>query len=191
MSEDVPNRFYLAPVISARCLKTEFDSTYPVHLNGIIAQDEFQQSIANINRAVSSRTSLFSVFGIFIALFLLTGFILFVVGGFDAVNSHRSGFPPLVGVGFGLFGCSMVVCICGCFVLQSGLNRRVREAITAESIKYSSRSPSPCSWRLHSRTTWWTGPDNQQRASTNFCVSTFSSPFNSTVPRTIIFHCCR
>ena len=28
--------------------ETVFDSTYPIRLNGIIGQDEFRQSIANI-----------------------------------------------------------------------------------------------------------------------------------------------
>jgi len=30
-------------------MKTEFDSSYPVHLNGIISPEEFQDSIARIN----------------------------------------------------------------------------------------------------------------------------------------------
>ena len=91
-----------------------------------------------------------SVFGIFVALFLFGSFILFVAGGIDALNSHRTDFPLLVGVGFGLSCCGMIVCVCGCLTLQARYNTHVRETIAAESIKYSSRSPTPCSWRLGS-----------------------------------------
>ena len=38
----------------AGCLKAEFDSTYPIHLNGIISQDEFRESIHRINRTFPS-----------------------------------------------------------------------------------------------------------------------------------------
>ncbi|CAF4636822.1 unnamed protein product, partial [Rotaria magnacalcarata] len=37
------------PMVQTGCLKAEFDSTYPIHLNGIISQHEFQESIHKIN----------------------------------------------------------------------------------------------------------------------------------------------
>lgn len=191
MSEGVSDRFYLVPFISAGCLKTEFDSTYPIHLNGIIRQDEFQQSIANINRAVSSRTSLVNALLMLIGLCIVGGFILFVVGGATAVNSGSTGFPPLVGVGFGLVGCGMLVCICGCAILQTDRNRRVQEAIAAESLKYSNRSPTPCSWRLDAKTTTWTDQNNDRRASTSYAVSAFFSQLDSTASQTIFLLHCR
>jgi hypothetical protein len=36
----------------------------------------------------------------------------------------------------------------GCFITQFRRAARIRRAIAEESMRYSSRSPIPCSWRL-------------------------------------------
>ncbi|CAF3024528.1 unnamed protein product [Rotaria sp. Silwood2] len=129
------------------CLKAEFDSTYPIHLNGIISQNEFQESINNINRRISSNKILVTMAIVF-GLSTISGIILFIVGGVKSGESHSHGFPVLVAVGFALGGIGMIVFTCGILITLFRRETRMRAAITEESIKYSSRSPIPCSWRL-------------------------------------------
>ena len=133
--------------IPAGCLKSEFDSTYPIHLNGIIRQDEFQQSIENINRTIRSRTPLV-ICGIIFVICILGGIILFITGGSTARYVNASGFPVLVFVGLGVIIIGMFVFTFGCCIIQTRRTTRMRQAIANESMKYSMRSPTPCSWRL-------------------------------------------
>ncbi|CAF1240337.1 unnamed protein product [Rotaria sordida] len=135
------------PLIQTGCLKSEFNSTYPVHLNGIIRPDEFQQSIENINRIISSRKSRIIV-GLIAILSLSSGMVLFILGGVTRIESHLAGFPILVGIGLGIFGFGMLVLSIGCCVVQLQTTTRLQQAVANESMKYSTRSP-PCSWRLH------------------------------------------
>jgi hypothetical protein len=136
-------------IISAGCCKAEFDSTYPIHLNGIIRQDEFQQSIGMINQAMSMRTSQIIV-GLIAALLIIGGIVLFIAAGVTNASSHTSGFPPLVAVGLVLLFCGIIFIIFAQIIVQSRRTDRMRKAVAHESAKYSIRSPTPCSWRLHS-----------------------------------------
>ncbi|CAM4824215.1 unnamed protein product [Rotaria magnacalcarata] len=106
------------PMVQTGCLKAEFDSTYPIHLNGIISQHEFQESIHKINGRISANKILM-ILGICFGLCMIAGIIFFIIGGITNVNS-----------------------------LQWRRVARMRQAVTEESMKYSSRSPIPCSWRL-------------------------------------------
>ncbi|CAF1145213.1 unnamed protein product [Rotaria sordida] len=142
------------PMVQTGCLKAEFDSTYPIHLNGIISQDEFRESIHRINRTIPSNRILI-ILGIGFGLFVVGGMICFIVGGVTAVKSHRNGFPPLVGVGIALITLGMMIFTIGCCIVQSQYTKRLRQAIAEESIKYSSRSTTPCSWRLDTSITWF------------------------------------
>jgi hypothetical protein len=72
----------------------------------------------------------------------------FIFGAINAVNSHPHGFPPLVGVGFGLMFFGMFVFIIRSLIMESRQAKQMRQAIAEESMKYSARSPTPCSWRL-------------------------------------------
>jgi hypothetical protein len=137
--------------ILAGCLKTEFDSTYPVRLNGIIGQDEFRESIENINRESSKRAPVI-ICGLIAILCLLGGIALFIAGGLTSVSTRTHGFPILVGVGIGVFFLGMLVLIFGCCFIRMRLATQMRKAIANESMKYSTRSPTPCSWRLHTST---------------------------------------
>ncbi|CAF2884358.1 unnamed protein product [Rotaria sp. Silwood2] len=78
-------------------LKTEFDSTYPIHVNGIISQNEFQNSINNINRKISSNKILI-ILAIIFGGNTTIGITLFIVGGIKSGESHDNGFPVLVAV---------------------------------------------------------------------------------------------
>ena len=62
----------------------------------------------------------------------------------------KSAFTVLIGVGFGIFFLGMMVFIIGCCVIQMRVSTRMQQAISNESMKYSTRSPTPCSWRLAS-----------------------------------------
>jgi hypothetical protein len=76
--------------------------------------------------------------------------ILFVAGGITAASSRTYGFPVLVGVGFGIFFLGMMVMSIGCCIIQMRRTVRMQQAIANESMKYSTRSSTPCSWRLAS-----------------------------------------
>lgn len=136
-------------IISAGCLKRKFDSTYPIHLNGIISQANFQQSIRRINRAISSNKILVTL-AILSTLCIVVGIICIVAGGITVSDPDRFRFPPLIGVGMAIFLLGILSFSIGCSIIQSRLLLRVRRAIAEESVKYSSRTLKPCSWRLES-----------------------------------------
>ncbi|UJR20459.1 hypothetical protein I4U23_023588 [Adineta vaga] len=142
-----PNSIYI-PTVQTGCMKAEFDSTYPVHLHGIISQEEFQGSINKINRTISSNVLVFIV-GIIFGLCVLGGMVCFITGGISGANASEFGFPVLFGVGIGLTSLGSLTFGIGCCIIQSQRSARMRQAISEESMKYSSRSPSPCSWRLN------------------------------------------
>jgi hypothetical protein len=138
---------------SASCVKSEFDSTYPIHLNGIISQDEFRESINRINRTISS-TKILGILGILFALTIIVGIILCIVGGVTAANSNRFEFPALIGVGIGIIAFGPIIFMIGCCTIQFKRVAQMRQAIAEESMKYSSRSSTPCSWRLDTTTNY-------------------------------------
>jgi hypothetical protein len=127
--------------ILAGCCKSEFDSTYPIHLNGIISQAEFQESIENINQTGSSR-KLHIFVEVISLLCILCGIALFIAGGIKAASSHTYRFPVLVSIGFGVFFLGMIILIIGCCIIQSRRTVKMQQAIANESKKYSFRSTS-------------------------------------------------
>jgi hypothetical protein len=139
--------------VLAGCMKVEFDSTYPVHLNGIISQNEFEESIHKINRTISSNKSLMVLGAIFL-LSIIGGTILFIVGGVTQINSSRYGFPAFYAAGVALTTFGSIFIGIGCCIVQFRRVNRMRQAVVEESRKYSSRSPTPCSWRLDTSTTY-------------------------------------
>ncbi|CAF1252026.1 unnamed protein product [Rotaria sp. Silwood1] len=161
------------PIFQTGCLKAEFDSTYPIHLNGIISQNEFQESINKINRSVSQKKSLL-ILAIVFCLSTVSGVILIIVGAIKHSESHYDGFPVLsgeitnsnshndrcsvlIGVGIGLGIIGMIFCAFGCLITQFPRVVRMRKVIAEESMKYASRSPIPCSWRLDTSSVWSQG----------------------------------
>lgn len=138
-------------MFSGECCKSEFDSTYPVQLNGIISPDEFQQSINNINQSISSAISLIICALIFI-LFVVGGVILCIVGGQVVKSSSSGAIPTLVAGGLALIGFGLLLGCFVCFIIPIRRTSRIQQAVVLESSKYSSRSPTPCTWRLHAYT---------------------------------------
>ena len=94
---------------------------------------------------------------------LLGGIALFIAGGLTVATLHVHGFPPLIGAGIGLLFIGIFFLTFGQIIVQSRRANRMRKAIAEESAKYSMRSPTPCSWRLHS-TRVWTGGRNRRAA---------------------------
>jgi hypothetical protein len=75
---------------------------------------------------------------------VISGVVCFAVGGVTAVNSGTFRFPPLIGVGMGIIFFGFISIGVGCFIINSGPVSRMRQVIAEESMKYSSRSPTPC-----------------------------------------------
>ncbi len=144
--------------------------TYPIHLNGIISQHEYQESINKINHAISSNKSLL-ILGLAFALSTIAGMICFILGGLSAANTFEYGFPTLIGVGIGITTVGSMFFIIGAVVLQFRRLSGVRQAIAEESMKYSSRSPIPCSWRLETTRHYVGGYGNQNNGGLAYHVS--------------------
>ncbi|CAF1097468.1 unnamed protein product [Adineta steineri] len=192
-----PNAVVVA-LVTTGCLKSEFDSTYPIHLNGIIRQDEFQQSIHNINQTISSRKSLL-ILGLICIICTVGGMILFISGSLTASKLGSHGFPILLGIGLGVFVLGMLTLSCGCFIVQTRRMTRMRQAVANESIKYSTRTPTPCSWRLDATRAWAGGYGRGQRIRLVYHLiieighsnlpqnGNLSYQFNQAVPQSTVF----
>lgn len=97
--------------------------------------------------------------------------VLFIVGGATAASSATRGFPVLVGVGIGAFLLGMLVLAIGCPIIQSRRAIRMRQVVAIESMKYSARLPTPCSWRLYVSGTRFGGYGNRRRNQVFYRVS--------------------
>lgn len=138
----------------AGCCTGEFDSTYPVQLNGIISQYEFQESINKINQAFSYMKSWLSTIIIVFIVVMIVSVAAFVIGGVIANKSWPAFYSLLaIGIFISVFGSIMFSVLI--FVIVTKRTARVREIIAQESLKYSSRSPTPCSWRLNTFRYWY------------------------------------
>ena len=147
----------------------EFDSTYPIHLNGIISQQEFHESIDNVNLTFASKKSL-AISGVIAGLLVGIGLIVLIGGGASVRIAGSTQYFVLVGVGFALFLAGTITLAVSCCVIQSKMVTRLQQAIAQESDKYSQRSPKPCSWRLDTtRTT--TGYNNNRHTHVSYHVS--------------------
>lgn len=76
---------------------------------------------------------------------------MFIMGTTQISNLKPGSFVLLCG-GFGLFLFGLFSAICGCCIIDKLFERRIEPAIVNESKKYSTRSPTPCFWRLQSKT---------------------------------------
>jgi hypothetical protein len=61
--------------------------------------------------------------------------------------------------------------IMACIVIQFRRTTRMREAIAEESMKYSSRSPTSCSWIVETTTYFVTGHEDQYNRRVLYYVS--------------------
>jgi hypothetical protein len=115
-------------------MKEEFDSTYPTHLNGIISQDEFRESIGRINRIMSPNSDS-KVLAVILILIIIIGLILIITGKGTAMESGRSGYSPLVLIGVGIIVLGILTIGIGCYSMGSGRLVRLRQVINEIFIK--------------------------------------------------------
>ncbi|CAF4211058.1 unnamed protein product [Rotaria sordida] len=114
----------------------------PVNPNSVcvpMVQNDFRQSINNINHRISSNKILI-ILAIAYGLIIAPGIVFFIVGGITNINSDKHGFPILVGIAIALTMIGLIVFGSGCCLIQTRCVARLRQAITTESIQYSSRS---------------------------------------------------
>lgn len=148
---DISIRFsYSNLLFSGKCCTVEFNSTYPVQLEGIIEQTEFEESIQNINQAISQRDS-FIMVDLLPEICLLIGIILMLAGGVVFMFFILPIIPVLIAVACSTFVFGMIFVVFGCCLIQADLSDQMQQAIARESTKYSTRTPTPCSWRLNLR----------------------------------------
>lgn len=140
------NDIYIFDLI-AGCCKVEFDTVYPAHLNGIISRDEFQESIKKINQAFSYMKNWVNIAIVIFILNMIVGVALFGVTGAKVVKSSTSPYPFFIPaiccIMLGSISLSLSI-----FAISLQRIKKLRKAVAQESLKYSSRTPIPCSWRL-------------------------------------------
>jgi hypothetical protein len=71
-----------------------------------------------------------------------------IVGNLENIAHESIGYV-LMYIGLVMFIGSGIFTAVGPFIIIKINDTRLRQAIANESIKYSSRSPTACSWRLH------------------------------------------
>ena len=153
--------------------------TYPVHLNGIISQDEYQDSIARINRCISSNKLLIiNIITFFIAMIL--GTIFYILGGVTATSSDTHAFSPFFITGIVLTTCGSLLFAIVSVLIQLRRVAQLRKTVAEESMKYSTRSPIPCSWRLETANYFFGRHLNRSRGQLTGHVSPvrFTRPFS-------------
>jgi hypothetical protein len=146
---------------------------YPVRLNGIIREDEFQESIRNINRILSLNKYCIIkwIIGI-ICLLCMVGAILVLSIGLPATkNSNNSAFYAFLIAGFALFILGTLM-FGVCNTVDRRRKVRIEKVIDNESKKYSSRSPVPCTWRL-SHKQIYSSPDDDDPTTINVVSDMF------------------
>lgn len=79
---------------------------------------------------------------------LLVGIILFILGGILSIAVRSSWFSLMILAGIVVLISSLISLFCCSRSIESKRSNRVRETIRQESMKYSNRSPVPCSWKL-------------------------------------------
>ena len=151
------------------CCKRKFDSTYPIHLNGIISENDFRESIEKINNAIPpSPLDTFSA--VVPLLCCAVAPVLCVYGVMAASFSPQAPYFAVIGVGAGCIVCWALSCLF-IYKIDKRDSIRLRKAIADESKKCTDRSATPCSWRL-STTRIIPGTNGKQYVSEGSYVST-------------------
>lgn len=139
--------FFLENLL-AGCCKSEFDTSYPVHLHGIIHPEEYANSIRNINQAMSFKKAKIVCTVIF-SVCVISAISLCVAGDLTSTQSQRTNWRVMAPIGACLFVFGIIFILISCCVIRSKRSTQIREAVAKESMKYYNRSSVPCSWRLH------------------------------------------
>ncbi len=110
------------------------------------------------------------ILGIIFIVSMVGGMALCIAGGASVVSSRIYLLYVLIGVGMAVIFLGMMIFMIGCCVIQARVSSRMRQAIADESSKYSTRSPTPCSWRLDS-TRIYSGGYGNRRTTVTYRVS--------------------
>ena len=130
-------------------MRTEFDSTYPTELNGIITADEFQISINRINRMMISKRMLLRFLQVFISITTITGIVLIIMSAMNKKSKSSSHlFYPLSIAGAVIVATGVIIYALSVCFIQAQRSTRTRRTIAQESMKYALKSPIPSIWRL-------------------------------------------
>ncbi|CAF1223509.1 unnamed protein product [Rotaria sordida] len=100
----------------------------PVNPNSVyilMVQNDFRQSINNINHRISSNKILI-ILAIAYGLIIAPGIVFFIVGGITNINSDKHGFPILVGIAIALTMIGLIVFGSGCCLIQTRCVARLR-----------------------------------------------------------------
>jgi hypothetical protein len=97
---------------------------------------------------------------IIFVLSVIGGTACCIIGGTAATYSDVYGFPPLIGVGIALSTFGSIFFVFGFLIINIRRTTRLRQVVAEESMKYSSRSPTPCSWRLETTRQFFGGYGN-------------------------------
>ncbi|CAF1458856.1 unnamed protein product [Adineta steineri] len=129
------------------CCHTGFDSTYPNKLHGIINNEEFQQSLNNVNKSIHSIILIIMCI-ILPFLCIFGGGGVLITGAVMSKDSNTNTSVLLLAIGGGILGFGLISLIIGHFITQAIRTSRMRQKVAEESAKYSNRLPIPCTWRL-------------------------------------------
>ncbi|UJR07886.1 hypothetical protein I4U23_012168 [Adineta vaga] len=144
-SSQRPHSIYI-PLHKNVCFNTGFDSVYPTDLVGIIGPVEFLDSLDRINHPVLSNKKKFYYICIFF-LVLVTFGICFIIGA-QTTTKDTSLNTVLLNIGMLSAHVGLWSSCCACFMIKFRRDRKFLQAVTKESIKYSCRSSTSCTWRL-------------------------------------------
>lgn len=129
------------------CDKPGFNTDYPPAIKNYIDQNDFQQSIRNINNTFPKTfySSINCIAILFlVALALTTVGILVMIQGFEGRQKDEFGFIIMACI-FIMVGFIICIFSCRCYINQIKFVEPMRRAIEQESKKYEERH---CRWRL-------------------------------------------
>ena len=138
------NRCFLSSIEG--CCRIEFDSSYLNRLNGIISQNDFAESMTNINQFNTLKKAVHYLCRTVCNIFSSARWDCLWVAALH--RAHR-GYRFLVFIGFGVLFLAMMATTVSCCFLQRKWFKQLQQAIANESVKYSNRSQMPCRWRLN------------------------------------------
>ncbi|CAF0770553.1 unnamed protein product [Adineta steineri] len=125
------------------CWKLKFNSVYPIRLSGFITEDEFHESINNINRVLFSNAIKWLI--ILWYILCMSGTILILSNLITTLSHNETLMITPIYIGGTVILGSAIYGIVVCSLIRWLEKVKLDEIVAIESNKYSIRSPS-CSW---------------------------------------------
>jgi len=128
-------------------------NSYKLGLEGSVSRDEFTRSFNNINNALSGEGSCCRGLQVIGFVVLIGGFATFISGFATLSSSPSSGFPPVVLIGFVLFGAGALLSGLARWFYITEMNSVLTEAVRRENEFYNDPSrPNKSTWTYHYQT---------------------------------------